>query len=495
MLKCVVRKAANVRADEMKSNSSFLTVLKAVELPLYLLTLAIRKEEHLMNKRRDFLKTLAASSFFSAASYQNILGANERVRVGLIGIGLIGKRHLLDFMAQPDAEVAAICEVYQPRLTEGLSLCHGKVASYKDFRRVLDQKDIDAVVVSTADHWHALMTIMSCAAGKDVYVEKPLTHVVREGQWMVEAAKRYKRVVQVGTQQRSGKHYQKCVELIRSGHIGEVRNIRITSFRNIMPGFTRPVGTEALSEEDWRMWLGPAPYVLFDPNRCIYHFRWFWDYSGGQTTNLLSHDLDIAEWAMNVSPRTVSAIGGRYSLTGIGETPDVFEAIFDYPGFTITWSYREICAGSARGGLEFCGTKGTLRINRAGFEVMPDLLRTPENQIPQFTTLPSPESNLPPRTTALKMDGFEQVRDQFRPHVRNFLDCIKSRTAPNSDLESAHRTTTACHLANIAFKVKRTVRWDSQKQEIISDPAAAKLLTKEYRPPWNQELKSALPRI
>jgi predicted dehydrogenase len=452
--------------------------------------------------RRNFLSTTVATTgtaWLRATSYQNVLGANERVRVGFIGIGLIGKRHLLDFMAQPNVEIAAICEVYEPRLEEGVSTSEGRAERFKDFRRMLDRKNIDAVVVSTPDHWHALMTIMACAAGKDVYVEKPLTHVQREGRWMVEAANRYKRVVQVGTQQRSGKHYQKCVELIRNGHIGELRNVRIGSFRNIMPGFTTAVGTEPLSEEDWQMWLGPAPYTPFDKNRCIYHFRWFWDYSGGQTTNLLSHDLDIVQWAMSSVPRAVAAMGGRYSLKGIGETPDVFEAVLEYSGFLTNWSYRELCASnsSTRDGLEFCGTKGRLVINRRGFEIFPDPLVSAERQIPQFTTArgtdlrPEPEY----RTTALRSDGFDQVRDQFQPHALNFLDCIKSRRQPISDLESSHRTVTACHLANISLKVGRTICWDSEKEEIIGDPEASKFMSKEYRSPWDKELKAVLPKL
>ena len=374
--------------------------------------------------RRHFLSATVATTgtaWLKPTSYKNVLGANERVRVGFIGIGLIGKRHLLDFMAQPNVEIAAICEVYNPRLEEGVSTSGGRAERFKDFRRLLDHKNIDAVVVSTPDHWHALMTVMACAAGKDVYVEKPLTHVQREGRWMVEAANRYGRVVQVGTQQRSGKHYQKCVGLIRDGHVGEVRNARISSFRNVMPGFTTPVGTEPLSEEDWQMWLGPAPYTPFDKNRCLYHFRWFWDYSGGQTTNLLSHDLDIVQWATNSVAQTITAMGGRYSLKGIGETPDVFEAILEYPGFLVNWSYRELCASgsSAREGLEFCGTKGRLVISRSGFEIFPDTLIPAERQIPQFTGTRGTDLTTKPeyRTTALKSDGFDQVRDQFRPHV------------------------------------------------------------------------------
>jgi len=338
------------------------------------------------------------------------------------------------------------------------------------------------------------MTILACAAGKDVYVEKPLTHVVREGRWMVQAARHYRRVVQVGTQQRSGAHYKRCVDLIRSGHIGEVRSVRLAARRNVMPGFTQPVGRQPLSAPDWDMWLGPAPYVPFEPTRCIYHFRWFWDYSGGQTTNLLAHDIDVVQWATGEVPRAVAAMGGRYALRGIGETPDVFEAVFEYPSFVATWSSCEVSA--ARGhGLEFCGTKGTLTINRAGLEVLPDADIPPDAQIPQFTEPPRPSRERAPglRTPAITDTGYEQVRDQFKPHVRNFLDCVKSRELPAADVEGGHRSVTSCHLANIASKLKRAVRWDPDKEDAVGDAEASALLTKHYRSPWDRELRAALP--
>ena len=245
--------------------------------------------------RRAFLKTLAAASMATAASNRRVLGANDRVRVGFIGIGLIGKRHLLDFQAQPDCEIAGVSEVSDERMDEGVAAAGNNPARFPDFRRMLERPDIDAVVVSTPDHWHALMTILACAAGKDVYVEKPLTHALREGEWMLDAANAHKRVVQVGTQQRSGRHYQRARSLVREGHIGDVRGASIGAFRNITPGFTQPVGSP-LSPAQWDMWLGPAPKVAFDPARSLYHFRWFTDYSGGQTTNLLAHEIDIVQW-------------------------------------------------------------------------------------------------------------------------------------------------------------------------------------------------------
>jgi predicted dehydrogenase len=445
-----------------------------------------------MPHRRTVLKTVAGASLLSASSLGRILGANDRVRVGLIGHGLIGKRHLLDFKAQPDVEIAAVCELSDARLEEAAAAAGNGPARYKDFRKLLERQDVDAVVVSTPDHWHALMTILACAAGKDVYVEKPLTHVVREGEWMLQAATAHRRVVQVGTQQRSGRPFRRAAQLLREGHIGDVRSVHMAAYRNILPGFSKPVG-EPLSASDWDFWLGPAPFVPFDPHRSLYHFRWFWDYSGGQTTNLLAHDIDIVQWVMDKTPSRVSGMGGRYSLSGIGETPDVFEALFEYPGFLASWSSRELAAGGG-GGLEFYGTKGMLRLGRAGFEVVPDRLIPPEDQIPRFGE-PRPASDPKAlRTTPLKEQGFEQVADQFEPHVRNFVDCVKSRATPVSDLASSHRSTVPCHLANISMKLGRSLRWDEHKQDVVGDAEASKLLTKEYRSPWDRELRAVVPR-
>ena len=247
----------------------------------------------------------------------------------------------------------------------------GNVRKYGDFRALLDDRDVDAVVVSTPDHWHALMTMMACAAGKDVYVEKPLSLFVREGRWMVDVARRCKRVVQVGTQQRSGPHYQRARELIKSGHIGKVVAVRMWSYRNIMPGFGSPADGEPPAELDYNLWLGPAPKRPYNPNRSIYHFRWFWDYSGGQMTNLAQHSLDIVHWYLDAqAPRAVSSTGGRFALLDNGETPDTQDALLEYDGWTATWSHREASRGAPPvRGLEFCGTKGSLMISRKGFTI------------------------------------------------------------------------------------------------------------------------------
>lgn len=448
--------------------------------------------------RRTFVQGSAAG-VLTAASWRRVLGANERVGVGFIGYGLIGKRHVLDFKQEPDAALVALAEVHAGRRDEGLAELGAGARGYGDFRQLLEQRDVDAVVISTPDHWHALQTMLACAAGKDVYVEKPLTLFVREGRWMVEVATRQRRVVQVGTQQRSGAHYRRARALIRGGHLGDVHAVRMTAFRNIMPGFGRPADTEPPREIDWDLWLGPAPQRPYNPNRCIYHFRWCWDYSGGQMTNLGAHALDIVHWFLGYDgPQAVSAAGGRFCLQDNGETPDTQDAFFEYPRCTAVWSHREASAGvRAAYNLEFCGTRGTLGISRLGFTVTPDPLLPPENAIPQFTgahPVGGPRSSrtdgaAPPRTRAVE-DRSGSTSAQFQQHVRDFLDCVKSRGTPVSDLESAHRVTTACHLANLSLRLGRKLRWDARREEVVGDAEANRLLSRPYRAPWDRALRA-----
>src|SRR6266851_9543048 len=203
--------------------------------------------------RREFVEA-GAAAVLSAAAYGRVVGANDRIGVGFIGYGLIGKRHVLDFQAQPDVRPVAVAEVHRGRLDEARSTIGGSVKAEKDFRKLLDDREVDAVVVSTPDHWHALMTMLACAAGKDVYVEKPLTLFVREGRWMIDVARRHRRVVQVGTQQRSGAHYQRARELLRKGHLGRILSVRMSAYRNIMPGFGSPPDEDPPAALDWDRW-------------------------------------------------------------------------------------------------------------------------------------------------------------------------------------------------------------------------------------------------
>jgi predicted dehydrogenase len=447
--------------------------------------------------RRSFVRAAGTASL-AAATYDRVRGATERVGIGFIGFGLIGKRHVLDFQQQKDADLVGLAEVHQGRLREGLALLGGAAQGHADFRQLLDRKDVHAVVVSTPDHWHALMTMLACAAGKDVYVEKPLTLFVREGRWMLDVARRHRRVVQVGTQQRSGPHYQRARGLLRAGHLGKVTSVRIASHRNVTPGFGRPPDSDPPPDLDWGLWLGPAPRRPYNPLRALYHFRWFWDTSGGQMTNLASHSLDVVHWALGVpGPTSVTSAGGRYSLSDGGETPDTQEAVFEYPGFLATVSIREASAGPKGSGLEFFGPKGSLAISRAGFAVTPDPKVPPENAVPQFTgahPVGGPQRVAPPGPTEFWTrpidDRTGSTSEQFLRHVRNFLDCVKSREEPASDLESGHRVATACHLANIALRVGRKVRWDAAREEIIGDAEASRWLVRPYREPWDRELRA-----
>src|SRR5690242_4254580 len=320
--------------------------------------------------RRTFVQA-GAAALLTAASYERVWGANARVGVGFIGFGLIGKRHVLDFVEQPDVSPVAVAEVHRGRLDEARALIGGPVQGHGDFRKLLDQRDVDAVVVSTPDHWHTLMTLLACDAGKDVYVEKPLTLFVREGRWMLEVAKRTKRVIQVGTQNRSGPPFQKARELIRQGRLGQIVSASNNNSRNVMPGFGNPPDGPPPPDLDYDMWLGPAPKRPYNPNRSIYHFRWFWDYSGGQATNLGQHSLDVVHWCVDMKgPVAVSSVGGRFFLRDNGEVPDVQDTIIEYPGFQAVVQFHECASGgmtTGMGGLSFHGNRGTMVLGRDGY--------------------------------------------------------------------------------------------------------------------------------
>ncbi len=445
--------------------------------------------ENMSSSRRAFL-----GAAISAASYQRVLGANDRVRVGVIGCGLIGLRHIADFKQLPDVELAAVCDVFEPRVGYAQEKCGSNPKGYRDFRKMLDDKGIDAVIVSTPDHWHALQTIMACAAGKDVYVEKPMTLFIKEGRWMTTAARRYKRIVQAGTQGRSGTHMPEVLELVRNNYIGKIHSVRLSSHRNVMPGFGNPKDGTPPPNLDYELWLGPAPRRPYNPNRAIYNFRWFWDYSGGQMTNLGAHDIDLAHYALGVKhPTAVTCTGGRYALQDNGETPDCQDAILEYPGFNMTISIREASGGRrSGGGTELFGTKGSMSISRGGFEVYPDTKVPAERQIPTWSTPPGhpqPPAGFQstPWTEAKKGRG--EPSEPMLPHARNFVDCIKSRKLPVADVEEGHYVSIACHLANISMRVGRKLRWDAQKEDFIGDREASAHLVRPYSKPWDDVLR------
>jgi len=454
-------------------------------------------------KRREFIRRVAQTTAVvssTALSTSRVLGANERVGIGVIGFGLVGRIHARNFHARPGSQVVAVADTYQPRLDAAQTTLGAGPKLHRDFRRLLEDKNVDAVVVATPDHWHALHTMMACAAGKDVYVEKPLTLFVREGRWMLEVARRHKRVVQVGTQQRSGPHYQRAKELLRGGAIGDIVSVQCNFFRNVLPGIGSPPDGPPPPDLDYEMFLGPAPQRPYNPNRAIYHFRWFWDYSGGQMTNLGHHSLDVVHWIFDIKGlRAVTSSGGRYFLKDNGEVPDVQDAIIEYPKFPAVVQFRECAAGggaSSMGSLTFLGTNGTMQLGRDGYEILPDKKVNPVNTFAKIIgghpvggpqPIKEPEGQL---WCEAAKDTSGDWKNQYVDHAQNFLDCVKSRREPNSDLESAHHVSTTCHLANISLKLGRKLRWDAAREEVIGDAEANAMLSRPYRQPWDAELKA-----
>jgi predicted dehydrogenase len=442
-------------------------------------------------ERRDFIKRGVATVGAAAAAGANILGANDRVRVGAIGPGRQGRGVMKTFMRNADVQIVALCDVFRPQMDFAINDAKLEgVDTYGDFRRMLDRKDIDAVIVASPDHWHALQTVMACQAGKDVYVEKPVSTVVDEGRKMAQAARNYNRVVQVGTQQRSGDHYQKAAEIIRGGQLGKITFVRTWNFGNQTPGgIGNPPDTNPPDGLDWDMWLGPAPMRRFNQNRFGVHpdrwssFRWFWDYAGGMMTDWGVHHLDIVQMVMGVeAPVAITAMGGKLALNDNRETPDTLMVTYEYPsertgaektgaekngGFVCTYENRE-CNGQGWNGqgygILFHGADATLYINREYFEITPEGGRNVEAR------------------------RVKNENRQGEAHVRNFLDCVKSRQSPTSDIEIGHRSTTTCLLGNVALRSGRRIIWNAKTEKIEGDGVPSKYLSREYRRPWKLTL-------
>src|SRR5215208_2981357 len=345
--------------------------------------------------RRQFGKAAAAACAATALGSGRVLGANDRIRVGFIGVGNRGDQVLDAFLRHDDAEIAAICDIYEPYVDFAVRKAGGHASRFSDYWRLLDMKDLDAVVIATPDHWHALQMIDACAAGKDVYVEKPLSLVVGEGRAMVNAARRYNRVVQVGIHRRSSAFVKDAADLVRSGAIGRISAARSFHIQNEWPkGIGAPPDGPPPPDVNWDAWLGPAPERAYNKNRTFYRFRWFQDYSGGQVTNFGVHYMDAIQWALgHDAPTAVTAMGGKLAIEDNREIPDTLEVLWTYPnGTLVTFSqYNATAAPPARDGrveIEFRGTKGTLFLYSDGYEVVPDEI-TP-NEFPARTPVDRP---------------------------------------------------------------------------------------------------------
>lgn len=381
--------------------------------------------------RRQFLQTATVAT---ALSRGRILGANERIRVGSIGTGHRCE-YLLGLAKKCEAEIVAVCDVYTPHMAAAKAKHELQAAEDKDYRRILDRKDIDAVIIGAPDHWHVKMTVDAIAAGKDVYVEKPVTHTLEEGGMLENAVSASKQVVQTGTQQRSWPHFMQARELMTSGALGKITLIQTYWYQNYLQ--ERVIPAVDLAQLDWKSWLGSAPERSFDASRWRM-WRWYWDYGGGALTDLFTHWVDVVHWYTGRdTPHAAQAIGNQY-IRPEWDCPDTITASFRYPdNFNVVYM-GTLNSDLDGGGLIFRGSKGVLRLNRNGFWFWADEHKYNENL---GATLATQEA---------KSQG-----DGTFDHMRNFLDCVKSRQTPNAPVSVGIAAARAGHLGNLALRSGR----------------------------------------
>jgi predicted dehydrogenase len=420
--------------------------------------------------RREFVKATATVAV--AASASRAMGANGRLGVAFIGVGNRGGQLLQATLPNTDVDVVALCDVHRPTAEKWQAKLEGKPAIHNDFREVLARTDVDAVFVATPDHWHAIQTIYACEAGKDVYVEKPLSVTIVEGRKMVEAARRTKRVVQVGTHRRSSKAYPQLQQIIRDGAIGKVTVARCYRITNMFPsGIGKPPDSAPPEGLDWDMWLGPRPKRPYNSAITPYRFRWWQAYSS-QIANWGVHYFDAIRWVLDEeAPASVSAHGGRFAVDDLRDIPDTMEAVFEFgSGRLLIFGQYEASGNPAMksGEIEFRGTLGTVYTSEQSFEIIPE-------RAGQFG---DPKPLAEARVVSAK-DG-----DLTRAHIRNFLDCVKSRETPLADVEIGHRSTTIALLGNIALATKARLEWDATAERVTNNDAANRLLHYTYRKPW-----------
>lgn len=431
-------------------------------------------------QRRAFLKLAAKSTagliagpYLLRSSAFGAIAPSNRIALGIIGVGGQGGAHLRLLVNEPRVRIVAVCDVDRDRreaakkAVETAYAAAAPTGTYRgctatdDFREVLARPDIDAVLIAVPDHWHALIMIYAAQAGKDIYAEKPFSLTIPEGRAMVKAVLESGVVCQIGSQQRSSAEFQRCVELARNGFLGQLTKVRVglPSSAGILadgpiehvpvpPGF------------DYNFWLGPAPWAPYCPQRCLYNFRWIFDYSGGQLTDWIGHHFDIGAWGAGVNTTGPYAIKGAWAQFPSGPLYNTAEEYY-FEAHYLQGPVFEI-GSQIRGGVEFIGTEGSCWADRG------------------MTDFSSPAL----RTVAIPSDGF-RIRDPHASHWQNFFDCFVSRQTPRCPVEDAHRDASVAHLANIAFRTGRSeLRWDPVQEKILDAPEAAHLLSRAYRAPW-----------
>ncbi len=433
--------------------------------------------------RREFLGTTAAAAAATwaggrtyAAGAGAAPGPNETVNMALIGCGGRGRGVMREHMAVPGVRMVAVCDVNEPRMGHARNEAGGeKILTYRDYRKLLENKDIDAVIVGTNGHWHVLPTIHACRAGKDVYVEKPLGTSIGEGRAAVEAAKKYDRIVQIGTQQASWEHYQKAAEIIQSGALGEISEVKVWDMDYQYPGFGSPPDGDPPPGLDWDFWVGPSPAQPYNPNKIAHHY-WFFDFGGGWQLDWAVHHYQVVNWCMGVTePIAATALGGFmcFEQPCNSQWPDTFSGICEYgpgpvakKGFVLQYTYRGGCRREHRSHAKmFLGTEASMILDRSGYTI-----------------------------TAEARGGNElgEELDSFRAkgpnHAEVFIQNVRNHTKPFADVEAGHHASNPGHLMNIAWRVGRKIRWDGRKEQVIGDDEANTLVTKQYRSPWTLEV-------
>ncbi len=453
-----------------------------------------------MEKRRNFIKkvaigtaglTFGGSVFggtafgFSAKSYNNIIGANDRVRIATIGVNGRGNSMSGTIARQKNAEVSCVCDVDERAIPKAIKTVMdakqiNTPRSEKDCRKVLEDKSIDAIYIATPDHWHSPLTIMGCQAGKHVYVEKPLSHSPREGEIAIAAARKYNRIVQMGAQRRSAPILSQGIDQLHKGIIGRVYLAKTWYTNNRKATFLKPGSIP--SWLDYDLWQGPAPRVPFKDGLIHYNWHWFWNWGTGEALNNGTHEVDVARWGLGVDyPTRVSSVGGRYQFQDDWETPDTQVITMDYPGrVSLMWENRSSNGRKIEGeerGIIFYGENGSLDTGGDEYKVY-DLSGKLVSEVKSVMK----EENLQGRNTASPSLGLDSL------HVIDFLDAIRDNRRPNCDVELGHKSCVAMQLGNISWRLGRDLNIDPKNGHIIGDKEGQKLWGREYEKGWEPKI-------
>jgi predicted dehydrogenase len=400
--------------------------------------------------RRTFLVTasglsLAARPLGAQGAAASIQGANDRIRIGIVGTGGRARGMMTQLKRLPGNELTAVCDVYEPRRLQAAEIAGASVAQHTDYRRILDDRQIDAVLIGAPDHWHKAMTIDAVAAGKDVYVEKPISHSIAEGVEMVKAVEASRQIVQTGTQQRSWDHFMLGKQLIDAGRLGQITFVHTYWYQHARAGAYAPVTMDKL---DWKRWLGSAPDQPFRPER-FYRWRHFWDFGGGGITDLMTHWIDVVHWYMDVdAPTSAVATGRNYNLK-TWEAPDTVNATLEFPKNFMAAYLGTYVSRVDDGGLEFRGELGTLKVDRARLAFYRD------------DAAYAPGTHAPEPDIYIRSSG-----DGTVAHLQNWLDCIRSRKTPNAPIRAGHAAARTSHIANAALRAGRAVKWNAATGEV-----------------------------